>query len=490
MLEQFDSIFSENEVPRILVVGDLILDEYLSGAIGRISPEAPVPVLESAGRMRSPGGAANVAANLADLGCEVILCGVRGDDPDGEALVELLEERGISTDGVVLEKARPTTHKLRVLARGQHVFRIDSEQTVPIADETRTRLLEFVQKWIGACDGVICSDYQKGVLSRESLSAIMEASRKVDRLVLVDPKGSDYTRYRGAHLLTPNLSEVEIASGRDANSPETLAAAARDLLTQTEAPYLLATCGKDGMVLFGSAGECETIGTQAREVYDVTGAGDTVISMLALGIFAGMSSVASARLANIAAGLVVAKLGTATLTRFEIREFLNGRPGWGRRKLVNWRSAAEVCESAKKLGKTVVFTNGCFDLLHAGHVEYLQKARDEGDLLVLGLNSDASVRAVKGPGRPMVEQADRALVLAALECIDYVVIFDELTPASLIERLAPDVLVKGADYLASEVVGRDIVEGRGGRLVLVDLVEGRSTTRLVERITSEPVSMR
>jgi D-beta-D-heptose 7-phosphate kinase/D-beta-D-heptose 1-phosphate adenosyltransferase len=487
MFEQFNSILSWKKKPKILVVGDLILDEYLSGAMGRISPEAPVPVLDSTRVVKALGGAANVAANLASLGCEVILCGVRGEDSGGEELEELLRSQGISTEGIVVDPSRPTTHKLRVLSKGQHVLRIDREEVLPLAPETRERLLLGVTRWVGECDGVICSDYQKGVLGAESLAAVMEAGRTSGRLVLVDPKGTDYGRYRGAHLLTPNRGEIELACGRPVDSEEELTAAVTELFLQTEAAFILATCGKDGMILYGRGGERERISAQAREVYDVTGAGDTVISVLALGILGGFQPKASARLANIAAGLVVGKLGTATLTRGEIVDFLHGRPGLGRRKLVDWESAASVRESARRLGKTVVFTNGCFDLLHAGHVQYLQRARDEGELLILGLNSDASVREVKGPGRPVVRQADRALVLAALECVDYVVLFDEETPASLISHLQPDVLVKGADYKPSEVVGRDTVLATGGRLVLVDLIEGRSTSLLVEQIMAAPL---
>ena len=482
MLEQFNEILAPGKRPKILVVGDIILDEYLTGAVGRISPEAPVPVLESTTVVKAPGGAANVAANLSALGCEVTLCGLRGDDSTGADLVDLLSNRGIKITGVIVDPSRPTTHKLRVLAQGQHVLRIDRESKTEVDSKAQSRMVQFLEEYIPQFDGIICSDYQKGVLQPDILSTIFKVSAAANKRVVVDPKGRDYERYKGAYALTPNISEMEAATGRKIQSDEELDAAAAELFEWTGIKVLLATQGKAGMMVYTADQKRERIPTQAREVYDVTGAGDTVTAVLGIGLFGGSSAISAAQIANCAAGLVVGKLGTATVSRADIFGFLNGRAARVRRKLVSLDVVKEVRAAGRRSGKTVVFTNGCFDLLHAGHVQYLQEARDEGDLLILGLNTDVSVRRMKGPNRPVVGQEDRALVLGALECVDYIILFDEPTPAKLIEALLPDVLVKGADYEPDEVVGKEVVEQTGGRLKLIRLAEGRSTTGIVERI--------
>ncbi len=482
MLEQLDSILAHEKRPKILVVGDVILDEYVTGAVGRISPEAPVPVLESTTVVKSPGGAANVAANLAALGCDVLLVGVVGVDAPGDALTGLLQERGISTAGLVVDPSRPTTHKIRVLAQGQHVLRIDREERAKISAEAQALLINKLKVWIPECDGVLCSDYEKGVLQPEVLQTLMKETSSRGRAVVVDPKGTGYERYVGAYALTPNVAEIETATGMKVTSVESLDQAVALLFAQTGAEVLLATRGKDGMVVYEREGPKTAIQAEGREVYDVTGAGDTVVAVLAIGIFGGSSAVDAAGLANIAAGQVVGKLGTATVTREELRRSLKGRAGRGQQKLISREAAKEVAERARARGQTVVFTNGCFDILHAGHVQYLQEARDEGDLLILGLNSDRSVRTLKGESRPVMGEGDRALILGAMECVDHVVLFDEATPQALVDALVPDVLVKGADYKAEEVVGRETVEANGGRLRLIRLVEGRSTSDIVERI--------
>lgn len=476
------SLLSDLSPPRVLVVGDLILDEYLRGNVKRISPEAPVPVLEAASHEQALGGAANVANNLAALGCPALLCGAAGDDEHGEALLAKLAAQRIDAAGVVTVAGRPTTHKLRVVAQGQHVLRIDRERGEPLPPEQAAGVRDAARQLVSRVDGVVCSDYNKGFLDGGVLPSVMQAAADASVPVVVDPKGRDYQRYRGARILTPNLRELQVAAGITVHGPADLERGARILLELTEAQNLLVTCGKDGMALFGQDGHQARIGAQAREVYDVTGAGDTVIAALAMALFAGATPLEAAQLANVAAGLVVGKLGTATVGREELLAYLDGHPSATDGKIQTQAALRKILAEARHKGQRVVFTNGCFDLLHAGHVRYLQAARAMGDLLVVGLNTDASVRDVKGPKRPFVGEQDRALVLAGLGCVDYVVLFAEPTPAEIIELVRPHVLVKGADYAAHEVVGRDTVEASGGRLELIPLVEGQSSSSLVATI--------
>lgn len=484
MLEQLHKILSSERRPRVLVVGDLILDEYLHGSIERISPEAPVPVVDSSSSRTVLGGAANVAHNLAALGCDVVLAGVVGRDAAGGQLREALREARIDARCVVDGDQRVTTHKVRVVAHGQQVLRLDKEERAPLDATTRSRLLSEVETAVADVDGVILSDYHKGVLAVGIVEAVVALARRAGRPVVVDPKGRSYERYRGVAALTPNLRELEVATGMAVDGPEAIAAAAAALQDITQAPALLVTAGADGMWLFEHDREPVHIRTEAREVYDVTGAGDTVVAVFALGLFAGAPLVDAARIANVAAGLVVAKLGTAVVERGELFERVGGSEAAWQRKMIQVDEAVGVVARARQAGRRVVFTNGCFDLLHAGHVAYLQRARSFGDLLIVGLNDDASVRDLKGDKRPLVPQHERAQVLAALESVDMVVLFGEATPDALIRSLRPDVLVKGADYRPEEVVGREFVESYGGRLELVELVQGRSTSGLISQIVN------
>jgi D-beta-D-heptose 7-phosphate kinase / D-beta-D-heptose 1-phosphate adenosyltransferase len=482
MLSTFGRMLPNGARPRVLVVGDLILDEYLRGTVQRISPEAPVPVLEAASTDCEPGGAANVASNLASLGAEVVLCGAVGDDANGRRLTELLEARGISTEGVVIDRARPTTHKLRVVAHSQHVLRIDHEEREKLGGDVEGRLFAAVQERLGSVSGVVLSDYAKGVLSPTLIRALTELASSRGLAVTVDPKGLEYSRYRGARALTPNLSELHQGTGLSVATEADRERAAAQLLEETRAAAILVTCGKDGMVLYELGREPVRIAALAREVFDVTGAGDTVIAVFSLGVFAGVPFADAARVANVAAGIVVGKLGTATVSGAELAAAL-GRPTVGG-KVLSRGDAARAVEAARAAHRKIVFTNGCFDLIHAGHVDYLEAARRHGDLLVVGLNSDVSVRRLKGAGRPLLTEADRARVLAGLAAVDMVVVFDEETPASLVNTLRPDVLVKGADYKRDEVVGRDAVEALGGRVELVPLLDGRSTSAIISEIVA------
>ena len=478
------------DASRLLVVGDLILDEYLRGAVTRISPEAPVPVVESATSEQALGGAANVALNLAALGGRSLVCGMVGRDRRGQELTALMRHRGLSTDAVVAVPGRPTTHKLRVVAQVQHMLRIDHEVRHPLdaagADESHSALHRSLRHLGGGgpegLHGVIISDYQKGFLHAGNLTDIITLARRAKVPVIIDPKGQEYGRYRGAHVLTPNLHELHLATGMAVTSPAQIDAAAAALLRLTEANALLVTCGKDGMVVYEAAGHKTHICAQAREVYDVTGAGDTVIATFALAYCAGTSVVDAARLANAAAGIVVGKLGTATVSRDELLDASEVQTGGGDRKLMSVAAAQALAKRLRARQRRLVFTNGCFDLLHAGHVGYLQAARAMGDALMVGLNTDRSIAGLKGPKRPLIPQQERAAVLAALACVDAVVLFDDPTPALLIHSVLPDVLVKGADYRGKEVVGQTQVEAMGGRVVLVPLIRGHSTTGLVQTI--------
>lgn len=469
---------------RLLVVGDLILDEYLRGAVHRISPEAPVPVLDSAACDQALGGAANVAANLRALGTHVLVCGAVGQDAAGAQLLARMQAEGLDTRGVLQVAERPTTHKLRVVSQVQHLLRIDRETKAALPAQATAQLCDFIRSHAAGVQGIVCSDYKKGVLDAALWQAIVEAAQGAGIPVVVDPKGFDYSMYRGAALLTPNLHEVEQASGLPVTRPADLDRAAANLLHATQARGLLVTCGKDGMVLYeNDAKRTRTpIPAEAREVYDVTGAGDTVIAALSLAFCHGASMQESARLANTAAGLVVGKLGTATVGRDELAHACDVQQGTGASKLMARDAAAALCQRARARSQRVVFTNGCFDVLHAGHVQYLQSAKAFGDLLIVGLNTDGSMRALKGPERPLVPQAERSLILSALACVDVLVLFDEPTPGDLVDALLPDVLVKGADYHNQRVVGRETVEAGGGRVELVPLTEGQSTTGLVQTI--------
>ena len=466
--------------PRILVLGDLILDRYITGEVERISPEAPIPVLSARSSEERLGGAGNVSANLRAMEAEVEVLGVLGDDGRARRLRGMLEGIGIECDGCVVDPDRPTTEKTRMLSGGQQIVRVDWERTAPIDEVLSRRLLEGVAARVRRARAVVVSDYGKGSLTRGVLASAIEAARGAGVPLLVDPKGTDYSRYRGATLITPNRKEAEEALGRRIEGLDELPGAARELLDVAELSAVVITLGAQGMFHMTRQGTSGHVPTVARAVFDVTGAGDTVIAHLALGLAAGLPLEVAVNLANYAAGIVVGKRGAASATRAELSAALDGAPpGSGKvippdhldRALAEWRSQ----------GRRVVFTNGCFDILHAGHVEYLRFARSKGDVLLVGVNDDASVRRLKGDGRPVNPLADRMAVLAALEMVDGVTPFSEDTPAVIIERVTPNVLVKGEDWREKGVVGREWVESHGGQVHLAPLVPGRSTSGILER---------
>ncbi|MCM2356541.1 MAG: bifunctional D-glycero-beta-D-manno-heptose-7-phosphate kinase/D-glycero-beta-D-manno-heptose 1-phosphate adenylyltransferase HldE [Geobacteraceae bacterium] len=477
-----ESLFAKARDIRVLVVGDLMLDEYLWGRAERISPEAPVQVVDVVREELRLGGAGNVANNLVALGCGVTVLSVIGADDNGTILQHAFSGKGVDVAGVFEDPMRRTSKKTRVVAAHQQIVRIDRESREPLSREFEEKIAAFLAERANGYQVIMVSDYLKGVLTEGVLAAIIDAGRRLGIPVVIDPKGSDYRKYRGATILTPNRKEAEIATGVRIDSDESLANAADTLLREGGLAALLVTRSEQGMSLFEASGRTVHIPTFAREVYDVTGAGDTVLALIGLVLACGHSFEEAARLANVAGGIAVGKLGTSTVTPAEII----AEVGRGHRdsdaKIKNRDVLAAVIAEEKEQGKRVVFTNGCFDLLHAGHVKYLQKARSFGDLLVLGLNSDASVRRLKGDKRPLIGEEERSHLLAALDCVDYVVIFDEDTPLQLIEALRPQVLVKGGDYAPEGVVGKDLVESYGGRLELVEFVDGKSTTGIIEKI--------
>ena len=467
---------------KALVVGDLMLDEYLWGKTDRISPEAPVQVVDIARDDLRLGGAGNVICNLAALGCEVHVASVLGEDDDGRRLRAMLSARGVGTEGLLTDSGRVTGRKTRILANNQQMLRFDRESRDPISSDLVGALIEYLLRTGPKFQVIVVSDYLKGVLTEELLREIVLCGRRHGIPVVVDPKGSDYGKYTGATVLTPNRKEAQAASDISITDEASLLKAGRKLQEELDLDALVLTRSEEGMSLFFRDGRIEHLPTVAREVFDVTGAGDTVLAFIGAGLACGLALEDASRIANLAAGVVVAKVGTSTVSPEEILEAAARRHQDTDLKIRSRQALAAILERERQKGRAVVFTNGCFDLLHVGHVKYLQQARRLGDLLVLGLNSDDSIRRLKGPRRPLIGEEERAHILAALNCIDYVAIFDEDTPYDLIAALRPDILVKGGDYTPEEVVGKDLVESWGGRVELIRFVDGKSTTGIVERI--------
>lgn len=466
------------DATRILVVGDVMLDTYWHGDTTRISPEAPVPVVKINNIEDSPGGAANVALNIAALGAACNLTGIIGNDAAGQSLMQALSAAGIEYDFHFSENS-PTITKLRVLSHHQQLIRLDFEENFSTADSLS--LSSRISGLLNNVDLVIFSDYKKGSLSNiENFISLVKAAGVP---ILVDPKGDDFTKYKGATLLTPNFHEFEVVAGQCA-SEEELVNKAKVLINDLELEALLVTRGEHGMSLI-RPGEAELhFPARSRDVFDVTGAGDTVISVLAASIGAGKSLPEAVALANIAAGIAVSKVGTVAVSGPELRREVQKDSDSGR-GVMSREQLAQVIADAKANGEKVVFTNGCFDIIHAGHVGYLQDARELGDRLIVALNDDASVTRLKGEGRPINPIDRRMAVVAGLEAVDWVVSFDEDTPIPLLHEFKPDVLVKGGDYAISEVVGADIVQAYGGEIKVLAFLDNCSTTGIVEKIQKD-----
>jgi D-beta-D-heptose 7-phosphate kinase/D-beta-D-heptose 1-phosphate adenosyltransferase len=481
--------------PRVLVVGDLMLDRYVWGDAERISQEAPVILLHADRREERLGGASSVATMLRALGARVAVAGALGKDADGQRLRQMLLDLGIDHEAVVADADRPTTVKERYIGRAQHrhpqqMIRVDYETRRPLADPLARELADVLAQQVRKADVVLVSDYDKGVCTPALLTAVIAGAKACDVRVLADPfRGRDYRKYHGCSAITPNRLEAGLATGRALPSPAEALAAGAELREQLDLEAAVITLDREGMALVHRDGRSQAFPTRPRQVYDITGAGDMVLAVLGMALAGGADYDPAIRLANIAGGLEVEKIGVATVTRDEIlRDLLRSRQADlagqppGLEKLLSREALCREVESRRRLGQRVAFTNGCFDVLHAGHVQYLQEARAQADLLVVGLNSDAGVRALKGEDRPVHPVEARALVLAALEAVDYLIVFEEPTPQALIEAVRPDVLVKGADYRKDEVVGADFVEAHGGRVHLAPLREGYSTTRLLHQL--------
>jgi len=461
---------------RVLVAGDVMLDRYLFGATGRISPEAPVPVVHVRKAEDRPGGAANVAVNLAALGTRTLLLGLVGEDDEAAVLERLVSHHGIECR-FSRSAGRPTITKTRVQSRGQQLIRLDREE-LAVAEPARA-IVEALVAALNEVDAVVLSDYGKGALAQAA--ELIKACRDAGLPVLVDPKGTDFERYRGASLLTPNQSEFEAVAGAISSDAELIERADR-MVRDLDLEAIVVTRSEKGMLVVQADGEPVLLTTQAREVFDVTGAGDTVIATLAGALASGSELRDAAALANLAAGLVVRKIGVASVTPSELQVALHRR-GQGGRGLVSESELLSRVEEARARREKVVMTNGCFDVLHAGHVAYLEEAKSLGDRLVVAVNDDPSVRRLKGESRPVNALPDRMAVLAGLAAVDWVVPFSEDTPARLIGAVMPDVLVKGGDYRPEEIAGAKDVLANGGEVRVLAFREGHSSSRIIERMS-------
>ncbi|MFC1633695.1 D-glycero-beta-D-manno-heptose 1-phosphate adenylyltransferase [Planctomycetota bacterium] len=480
--------------PEVLVVGDFILDVYLYGDAMKISTEAPVPVLKVAEVEYRCGGAGSVAANLATLGAKVDCLGVIGDDQNGEILKEKLTEHRMDITGLLEVAGRPTTSKQRLIGLAQHLhrqqlIRVDHESEEPIPGEVNEAILRAYEDKLPQIDIVCLQDYNKGLLGDALCRQMIRLANQAGKKVLADPSlTSDRSKYAGATVITPNRKESSAMVGFEVTSTETAAQAADRLLQELELQAVVITLDKEGAYL-KTKDESLLIPTRPRSVYDVTGAGDMVLAMLAIVLAAGCEYEMSVKLSNIAGGIEVGKFGAATVTIEEIADEIANQNRDASGKIRSLDSLLCEVERHRRQKRTIVFTNGCFDVLHRGHLEYLKFCRRHGDIVVLGMNSDNSVKVIKGPTRPINNQNDRAALLAAMEMIDYVTIFEEPDPMNLIRKVKPDVLVKGEDWAVKGVVGREFVESYGGKVVLAPLVEGKSSTLTIEKMKSETNSL-
>lgn len=473
------------EPVRVLCIGDVMLDRFIFGDVKRISPESPVPIIQMKRTSNVPGGAANVARNVAALGGRCSIIGVVGDDATGVELGGLIGGETAIAPVLVTDASRPTIEKIRFVAQGHHLLRADREDAVAIATSAEDAILDHVAALIADHDVVVLSDYAKGVLTDRVISGAIACARAAGVPVVVDPKSRQLVRYAGASVLTPNAKEVFEATGIDVRDDASAAAAARAAMVAADVDAMLVTRSEAGMTLVESNGAITHLGASAREVFDVVGAGDTVVATLALCLGAGMALPDATAIANMAAGIVVGKQGTATVSRSELGDELTrlSRVGLSSSelKIVSAERAVMLRQQWERDGLKVGFTNGCFDILHVGHVRILEFARGQCDRLIVGINADASVSRLKGPTRPINNEDDRAQVIGAFGFVDAVVVFGEDTPYDLIAQLDPDVLVKGSDYTVEQVVGHNIIERRGGRVVLFDLVPGRSTSNIIAK---------
>ncbi len=478
ILETVESGFKTR---RVLVIGDLMLDRYLWGAVERISPEAPVPVVRLVHKTHVAGGAANVAANLRALGCQGSVAGLVGADGEGRQLLELLQASGIETTAILTTPDRPTICKTRILGGRQQMLRVDTEKAGELSRESEARLLSGIEAEISSCAAIILSDYGKGLLSDSVCQAIIRRGHELAIPTFVDPKGLHYEKYAGCDVISPNRLELAAATSADYGDLELLLKKGEQLRSDLAIGHLMVTLGELGITLLEPSG-VHRFPALAREVFDVSGAGDTVIATTSAAVASGLPLHEAIRLANLAAGIVVGKLGTVPISRDDLLAKLatDGETSHGE-KICSAEALLKRVAHWRVAGQRIVFTNGCFDFLHVGHLALLEQAKREGDCLVVALNTDRCVRALKGPGRPIISEDARARIVAALPCVDAVVLFDEETPLNLICAVRPHVLVKGGDYSEEEVVGAKEMKSWGGKVALIPLVEGSSTTKILKR---------
>jgi D-beta-D-heptose 7-phosphate kinase/D-beta-D-heptose 1-phosphate adenosyltransferase len=465
---------------RVLVIGDLMIDEYLWGRVERISPEAPVPVVAVDGESETLGGAGNVVNNVVALGASAVAVGVVGADAAGHGLQDRFAHMGVDTCGVLQVHDRPTIRKTRVIASHQQVVRIDREKIGPLPASVQADLTRMACRALPDVDVVLVSDYGKGVVTAELIATLVTA--KADKIIVVDPKGLDFGKYRGVDYLTPNRKEASLAAGMDIGGSAGLERVARHLLETAGVANLLITLGEDGMALFCPDKPFVHIPAQARQVFDVSGAGDTVLAVFGLSLACGTAPEQAAAMANAAAGIVVGKLGTATVTAAELEQALGMAALKLPAKFKSPQELAKICGDLHRRGERIVMTNGCFDLIHAGHIQLLTASRRFGDVLVVAIDDDVSVAALKGPGRPVVGADQRVAILSALDPVDYVTVFATEKLADLIARVKPDVLTKGSNWRLDQVAGRRQVEDLGGRVVLIPVAEEISASRIIRGI--------
>ena len=466
-----------DKTPKILVIGDLMIDHYLWGSCKRVSPEAPVQVIDVDSESTVLGGAGNVINNLNALGAKVEVISVIGECETSVELKKLLENIKVNTNYLISQKNRVSSKKSRIIAEQQQVVRYDHESTDEIDIKSQNTIIKTFEEIINNFDLILLSDYGKGVLTFDLTQSLINIASKNGKKILVDPKGLDYSKYKGAYLLTPNKKEASEATNISIKDNKSLTKAIQILKDQCSLEVSLITLSEQGVAIFDN--ELRIHPTVAREVFDVTGAGDTVLASLGFALSCNKSIDEAVKFANLASGVVVGKIGSATATMNEIIEYESSiNKSSSDEHIKNWNEISIIASELKNKGKKIVFTNGCFDILHIGHVKYLEKAKNFGDILILGLNSDASVKNIKGNDRPINNQTDRAYILASLEVVDYLVIFDEDTPFELIKLITPDILVKGGDYEGKKVSGQDIVK----ELKIIQYIDGKSTTKTIERI--------
>ncbi len=475
--------------PKVMVIGDFMLDIYIYGDASRISPEAPVPVLRLHNTHHSCGGAGSVAADLSALGASVTCVGTIGTDQNGKILTKLLKQLHADTSGLMVLENRPTISKQRLIGLAQHrhqqqLFRMDEESTDPLSSEQESRILDLYKERLSQIDVICVQDHNKGLLSKSLCRELIKFANQAGKKVIIDPcLTSDYSKYEGATLITPNRQESSNAVGFELQNETDYAKAAAKLIKKLKLEAIVITLDKSGAYL-KTKGISEMIPTRPRDVYDVTGAGDMVLSTIALTIAAGYDYKSAVELANIAGGIEVGKFGNQTVTVDEIVDEIISQNDTDKSKIRPIDVLVDELNWHRKRNKKIVFTNGCFDVLHTGHVKYLRFCKSHGDIVVVGLNSDSSVKKIKGDGRPVNNQDDRAMILAALEMVDYVTIFEETDPLKLIKKVKPDILIKGQDWENKGVIGREFVESLGGKVILAPLVEGKSSTATIEKIKS------